>query len=167
LNDATDSDKLDDVELPNISDVLRPFLQTVPEDKRPLLYAAAERMAAERYRAWAEQVQNPSDKAGLLECAGREDEIAARIESLYLDRIAIQDEIASRNPELAELTRSLFAPYSLRNQFRLQAQGERLGAAIWRTLAEKTSEPKVHEILLGCAFLEEASAEFLESLAGS
>ncbi|HEY6331139.1 MAG TPA: hypothetical protein VI756_17560 [Blastocatellia bacterium] len=121
-------------------------------------------MAAERYRAWAEQVQSLSDKTSLLECAHREDEIAARIESLYPDSAAIKDEIAAQNPKLAELNSSLFAPYSLRDQFRLQARGERLGATVWRTIAGKTSGPHARQVFLDCALLEEASAEFLESL---
>jgi hypothetical protein len=149
---------------PNITDLLAGFLQLVPQEQQPLLVALAERMAADRYRSWAAQVPDPEHKSGLTACADREDEIARRIEALFSDAAAIQNDILARNPNLPEFTRSLLAPYSLGDQFALQAQGERLGAATWRSMARKTEDSKAAAVFLGCALLEEESADFLESL---
>ena len=150
--------------LPNIEEALRGFLDLVPLDRRPLLIALAERMAAERYRGWADQVTDTAERQGLIACAAREDEIAHRVESLYPDAASVQSEIVAQNPKLADIGRSLFDPHSLKDQFTLQAQGERLGAATWRSMARKTAEPSAAEVLLSCALLEEESAAFLESL---
>jgi hypothetical protein len=149
---------------PNIGEALGPFLQLVSQEHQPLLIALAERMAAERYREWASQTTDPAERFGLLACGDREDEIARRVESLYPDAATIQAEIVGRIPNLADLNRSLFAPYALHEQFALQAQGERLGAATWRSLARKVETPDAAEVLLSCAPLEEESAVFLESL---
>ena len=152
--------------LPNIEEALKGFLDLVPLERRPLLISLAERMAAERYRGWANRVTDPAERQGLIACAAREDEIARRVESLYPDAAAVQNEIVAQNPALADLGRTLFEPYSLKDQFALQAQGERLGAATWRSMARKSGEPNTAEVLLGCALLEEESAEFLESIIG-
>jgi hypothetical protein len=150
--------------IPNIGEALGPFLQLVPQEHQPLLIALAERMAAERYREWASQASDPAERSGLMACSDREDEIAGRVESLYPDAAVIQANIIARIPNLADLNRSLFAPYSLDEQFAIQAQGERLGAATWRSLARKAEDPDAAEVLLSCAPLEEESAIFLESL---
>jgi len=150
--------------LPNIQEALSGFLQLVPQDQQPLLIALAERMAADRYRSWAGRVTDPDKQKGLIACGDREDEIARRIESLYPNAAAIQGNIAATTPHLSDLTRSLFEPLSLDDQFALQAQGERLGAATWRSLARKATDPEAAEVLLSCAPLEEESAAFLESL---
>ena len=63
-------------ELPDIAAILGPLLQRAPADERPLLLAAAERLAAARYRDWAAASDDPDDRAGLLECAEREEAIA-------------------------------------------------------------------------------------------
>ena len=42
-------------------------------------------MAAERYRGWAGAVDDATVRAGLLACAAREDEIAARVEAVHPD----------------------------------------------------------------------------------
>ena len=49
-------------------------------------------------------------------------------------------------------------------QFRIQAQGERLGAATWRALARQEESRAARETYLACAELEEASALVLEAL---
>jgi hypothetical protein len=152
-------------ERPDITEALRHLLQLVPKDKQPLLIALAERMAAERYRAWAAQVAHPAHKTGLMACGDREEEIASRIESLYPGAAGIQGDILERNPNLGDINRSLFSPYSLQDQFALQAQGERLGAATWRSLARKAEASNASNVFLSCALLEEESAVFLESLA--
>jgi len=151
-------------DVPNIAEALAPILQRVPIEHQPLLVAVAERMAAERYRGWSAAVSEPRSKAGLLACAAREEEIARRVEALYPNAAAIQQGILAQIPELADVNRSLFAPYSLNQQLRLQAQGERLGAATWRSVARHHSNAAAREVFLACATLEEESAAFLESI---
>lgn len=154
-------------ELPNIAAVLSDILQRVPRQQQPLLIAYAERLAAERYRGWADRVGDSERRAGLLACAAREEEIAGRIESLYPGAAATQREILIANPDLLEVNTRLFAALTLEQQFQLQAQGERLGAATWRAFAEHGNDSTVREIFVACALLEEESAEFLEAAIGA
>ena len=107
----------------------------------------------------------PDRSTGLLACAGREEEIARRVESLYPDAAAVERRLLDANPDLLELDRSLFAGFSPAQQWTLQAQGERLGAATWRAFAGSPATPDAaRETFLACALLEEESAAFLESL---
>jgi hypothetical protein len=149
--------------LPNLADILGPILRRVSAEQRPLLIAAAERMAANRYRRWAELVDE-SLKSGMLACAEREDEVARRVETMFPNADALQMELLSQAPELTEASGSLFASLALHDQFALQAQGERAGAATWKAYAAKASDSKVQGQFLQCARLEEDSAEFLESI---
>ena len=151
-------------ELPDLGEVIGRVLGRVPERERPLLIAVAERLAAERYRGWADHPEASRHRARLLACAAREEEIADRVEALYPGSAAIQRDILARHPDLEELNRSLFAGRSLAQQFTMQAQGERLGAATWRALARAKQEATARETLLACAGLEEASAVVLESI---
>ena len=149
------------VELPNIAEVIGRVLLRVPRSQQPILIALAERLAAARYRGWAGEVTEPDRRAGLLACADREEEIARRIEALYPEAAALQRDLLAGNPDLLDLNRSLFAGYPLDQQFIIQAQGERLGAATWRSFAHDDDN---RETFLECARLEEHSAAFLESL---
>jgi NAD(P)-dependent dehydrogenase (short-subunit alcohol dehydrogenase family) len=148
--------------LPNVAEVLASILQRVPAERQPLLIAIAERLAAERYRGWAAAVADR--KADLLACAAREEDIAGRIEALYPDPAASQRELLAANPELEEVNRALFAGRPLPQQFTIQAQGERLGAATWRALAQRAETTAARETFLACAQLEEQSAVVLEGL---
>ena len=65
----------DDAPDPRLAELIGPLLAGVAEADRPVVIAMAERIAADRYRAWAEQVRDPLDKARLMACAAREDEI--------------------------------------------------------------------------------------------
>jgi hypothetical protein len=136
----------------------------VPREQQPLLIAIAERLAAERYRGWADA---SAESAGFLACAAREEEIARRVEGLYPDAALIQRDILAANPDLEDVNRSIFAGRSLELQLAIQAQGERLGAATWRAFAEHADDPKARATFLDCALLEEASAVFLEGLRGA
>jgi hypothetical protein len=150
--------------LPDIGAVLAPLLARVSEGDRPLLVAMAERLAAERYRVWARDPAAAGHEKRLLACADREEEIAGRIESLYPDAAARRQAIRTAIPELDEINRTLFAGRPVAEQLAIQASGERLGAATWRSLARAASDPHQGETFLGCAPLEEASAEVLESI---
>ncbi|MBI3769019.1 MAG: hypothetical protein HY271_11085 [Deltaproteobacteria bacterium] len=150
--------------LPNIAEILGPALQRLPREQAPLFIAIAERMAAARYREWAARVTEPTSSSELLACADREEDIARRVEALYTGSAAIQRDIRTAAPDLEELNRSIFAGRSLRQQFAIQAQGERAGAATWRSFAEHETNAQARATFLACAELEEVSAAVLESL---
>jgi hypothetical protein len=151
-------------DLPDVGQVLGPILARVPAEQRPLLVALAERLAADRYRGWAAAASDPQRRERLLACAAREEDIARRVEALYPDAGRIQRDIADRNPDLQDVNRALFADRRLEDQYTIQARGERLGAATWRSLARQI--PHAQETFLACAELEEASAAVLESFLG-
>ena len=83
---------------------------------------------------------------------------------LFPDAAAIQRELLAKHPDLADVNRSIFAGRPLATQFRIQAQGERLGAATWRSFAKRESDVGARATYLACAELEEASALVLEAL---
>ena len=151
-------------DLPDIGAIIAGVLQRVPREHAPLLIATAERLAAVRYRGWADEVTQPADREGLRACAEREEEIARRVEALFPNAHEIQRTILAQNPDLEELNRTLFAGRPLAQQFTIQARGERLGAATWRAFAGQVRDQQARDTLLGCADLEEASAAFLESI---
>lgn len=152
--------------LPDVGALLGPLLAGVRADERPLLLAIAERLAAERYRRWAREVERPEWRAGLLACAKREDEIAGLVEGLRPDAASVQQRLRDAHPDLLAINAALFAGRPLAEQFAIQAAGERLGAGTWRALAAAVPEGAVRSAFLACAPLEEASAAFLESIVG-
>lgn len=151
-------------DLPEIAAIVAPVLQRVPRAHRPLLIAAAERLAAARYRVWASAAGDPTRAASLSACADREEEIARRVESLYPDASSIQRELVATAPGLEELNTSIFADRPLHEQFAIQARGERAGAASWRYFAGRAESDAARDQFLACANLEEESAACLESL---
>jgi hypothetical protein len=155
-----------DVELPEIGHALAPVLAVVPRDRQPLLIAAAERLAAARYREWAAATHDETFRRELLECATREEEIAARIEGLYPDAAEGQRALLAAHPDVQEINRTLFAGRPMPDQFTIQARGERLGAATWRAFARHATDETARETFLACALLEEASAAVLEHVVG-
>ena len=81
-------------QLPSFGELIAPIIGNVPEEQRPLLVALAEKIAAGRYRDWAEQASG-SDRHALLACADREEEIARRVESLYPDAAAVLEALVA------------------------------------------------------------------------
>lgn len=150
--------------LPNLGGIFARVLQRVPEDQQPLLIAIAERLAADRYRAWAEHPSMAEHAEQLLACARREEEIASRVEALFPGGTEIQREMLLKNPDFMAIPKTVFDGKSLSDQFRIQAQGERLGAATWRALARKEENRVAREVYLACAELEQASALVLEAI---
>jgi hypothetical protein len=148
----------------DVGQILAAVLARVPKDRRPLLIAMAERMAAARYRAWAADPTVAAHASALRTCAEREDEIAGRVEGLYPDAAALQRELTAAHPDLGDIDRVLFAGRPLAEQFAMQAGGERLGAATWRAFAAREPDARRSGVLRSCAELEEASAEVLEAL---
>ena len=151
-----------DAESPNIAVVLARVLVHVPREQQPLLIAFAERLAAERYRGWADEPEAAPIRAELRACADREEEIARRIESLYPDAASVQRAVVESNPDLLEVNRMLFAGRPLVEQFQTQAEGERLGAATWRAFGAHAKDAAARDVFVGCAALEEESAVVLE-----
>jgi hypothetical protein len=154
----------DTAELPDIAAVVAAALQGVAPDHQPLLVAAAERLAAQRYRSWASDPANRAVASQLLACAAREEEIASRVEALYPGAAAIQGDLLRANPGLEQLNRTMFAGRPLTQQFTIQARGERAGAAFWRAVAQRQDRPDARQTLLRCTELEEESAAVLEAI---
>jgi hypothetical protein len=150
--------------IPNVAEILAGVLRNMEPKLQPFLLAKLERLAAQRYRTWASDHPDQSVKEGLLACADREEEIATRVESLVPDASAIQDKLLSDHPELLDLNRTLFEGRPLKVQFAMQAEGERAGAAAWRAYAAGASDPSVRELLQSCSALEQANADFLQTL---
>ncbi len=148
----------------SLAETVGPIVQAVQREQRPLLIALAERMAAQRYRGWAGQADQVAHRSDLLACADREEEIARRVESLDPRAESIQKDLLAEHPDLDAVYESLFAGLSTHAQFAIQAGGERLGAATWRSLAGEESRQEARQTFLACAVLEEESAAVLESI---
>ena len=151
-------------ERPSIARILSSVIERIAPAQRPLFIALAERLAAERYRRWAREAEGPARRE-LLACAAREEDIAGRVEALYPDAAALQQRLRADHPEIDEVNESIFAGRPLEEQFAIQAQGERAGAAEWRTFAQ-AGDATARGTFLACAELEEQSAAYLESLLG-
>ncbi|WOB09410.1 hypothetical protein [Piscinibacter gummiphilus] len=145
-----------------LTEVLGQLMQRAKPGQQQLLMATAERMAAARYRAWADN-ESGERRIALLACAAREEEVARRIEGLHTDADAVQAQIREQNPDLGTLAGEFFARFPVEEQYRLQAQAERLGAATWRSLAKRAEGGALRDVFLTCAALEEESAVVLES----
>jgi hypothetical protein len=156
----TDSER----NIPNIAEILAGVLRNIDPKLQPMLLAKLERLAAQRYRTWASDHPDQSVKEGLLACADREEEIARRVESLEPNASAIQDKLLSDNPALLDLNRTLFEGRPLDVQFAMQADGERAGAAAWGAYAAAASDRSAQELLQSCSPLEQANADFLQTL---
>jgi len=156
----------DEVEIPNIGALLGPLLSKLDSSLLPTLLAGLERGAAGRYRSWAANCDDPDETRGLLACAGREDEIADRVERLFpLDDAARADADAEKPlPEARRLYLTVFDPHPQRAQYRIQASAEREGAAAWRGIGAAHPSAATREELEAIAGLEEENAAFLESL---
>src|ERR1700686_2223637 len=127
--------------IPNIAEILAGVLRNIDPKLQPMLLARLERLAARRYRTWANDHPDQSVKEGLLACADREEEIARRVESLEPNASAIQDKLLSDNPSLLDLNRTLFEGRPLDVQFAMQAEGERAGASAWSAYAAAAPAP--------------------------
>ncbi len=151
--------------LPDVATVLAGVLQRIPVERQPLLIATAERLAADRYRSWANDPALARHRPALLACAAREEDIAGRIEGLYPGAAALQADLLREHPDLERINHDLFAGRPVRQQLTIQARGERLGAATWRAFA-RHADPSRAAVLRACAGLEEESALVLEAILG-
>ena len=155
----TDGDAL---EMPNFAALLGPSISAVPEVAVPTFLAGLERIAAGRYRGWAER--SARFEAELLACSQREDEIAERVEALFPIGV---DDANKRDAELPGAERlyvSVFEGLSMLDQIRIQANAERQGALAWRGMAAQTTDGSVADALEALAKLELESADLLDAL---
>lgn len=152
-----------DVEIPNFGALLGDLIGPISQAGVPGFLAGLERVAATRYRAWAEAA--PDESVGLSACAAREEEIAKRVEQLFpiptADRVVLEKNL----PEARRLYFEVFEGLSVRQQITIQANAERQGAQAWRGMAAQLNDgDATREALLACAELEEVSADFLDAL---
>ena len=120
----------------SIAEAFEPLLPELAQEEMPMIIALLERLAADKYRGWCDETDDPVERAGLLACAAREDEIAEFIESLEADASARADELNARFPDLREPYDSIMAGRSRSEQLRIQAEGELSGADYMRQFSE-------------------------------
>lgn len=148
---------------PSLTLLLAPFTRGLAGAEQPAFLGRLERLAAERYRAWAEQL--PAQAGPLLACARSEERIAERADRLFPMSAAQAAKLDGLLPEVRRIYGSLFAGLSLREQLALQASAERQGADVWRALVAALALPEaLREELEDSARLEEESAERLAKL---
>ena len=148
-------------ETPNFGALLAPVLGQVDAGSRPRFLALLERSAADRYRNWAGLV--PEHHEILLACAGREDEIADRVEAAF----AIDEErlsfLHALLPEARRIYLAAFEGLAVLDQIRMQADAELQGAHAWRSIAKLVTDPEVLATLATCSELEEFSSSEVRS----
>lgn len=153
---------MNDVVAPDFGALLGEFIGQVPSGTMPRFLALLERGAADRYRHWAELL--PDHAQVLLACAAAEDEIADRVEQAFLLDDSLREQLEAPLPAATARYHETFAPYSVWDQLRIQAQAERQGARAWRAIAARHPDPHVVAVLHDCSALEEASAARVDAL---
>jgi hypothetical protein len=147
---------------PNIALLLAPLTRGLAEEERPVFLARLERLAAERYRAWAQQA--PQHAEALLACAASEEEIAGKAERLFPVSAAQNAKLDALLPEARRVYGAMFVGLALREQIALQARAELQGANVWRAIAAQPGMPETRrDALAVCSALEEASAARLDA----
>lgn len=121
-----------------------------PETEHRVLLAVLERVAADQYRRWADEVGD-EHRAGILECAAREEKVAEVLEAAAPNATATAAALGERFPDLGARYAALLEGRSLVEQFAIQAKGERAGGELLRSYA-----------LADAAELEDANADFLD-----
>ena len=148
-------------ELPSIAAILTPVVVRLPPRQQRLLIAHAERQAAEMYRSWAAQVDEP-ERDGFLRCAEREEDIAARVEALEPEADTLRRQLkATLPPDLDAQVRAVYAGRPLEEQWEIQRRAERAGKKTWGSFAATESDPAAQTVLRTCAAMEDESASFL------
>jgi hypothetical protein len=124
-----------------------------PETEHRVLLAVLERAAADQYRRWAEEVGD-AHRAGMLDCARREKDVAAVLEGQAPDALETARALMGRLPDLPARYRTLLDGKPLAEQLAIQAAGERAGGELLRSYS-----------LTNAAALEDANADFLDRVA--
>jgi hypothetical protein len=149
----------------SIAGAFEPLLSLVSPEEIPMVVAILERIAGSKYRIWAEQSDNPFERAGLLACAQREDEIAEFIESLQDDPQSSVASLRERIPDFEERYDAVMAGLSRIEQLRVQAEGEMGGSGYMGQFAAAT-EGAIAARFESLALCEEANSKFLSCLIG-
>jgi len=147
----------------SIVEAFEPLLPELAAEEIPMTIAILERLAGERYRGWAQGADDPIERAGLLACAAREDEIAEFIESLEADAAGRRAELLVRFPDMDSRYESVMAGRSRAEQLRIQSEGELGGADYMRQFAQATSGAAAARFT-SLALCEEANSQFLSAL---
>lgn len=147
----------------SLLEVLVPILESAPEEELPLLLAWLERMAAEKYRVWAQQSADDVERKGLMDCAFREDAIAEFIEFIEPQAESRTQSLKEQFPDMEALYDSVLAGHDRPEQLRRQAEGELGGASFLRQFAGAHSGAIAAQFE-ALAFYEEANSSFLSNL---
>jgi len=148
---------------PSLRLLLAPLTRRLDGDERPVFMARLERLAGQRYEAWAKQA--PQHAGALLACARGEEEIARRADALFPLTPARHAKLDALQEEARRIYDSLFVGLALREQIALQAAAERQGADVWRALAAALALAKAaQDALAELAKTEEENAKRLEQL---
>jgi hypothetical protein len=146
--------------------LLAPLTRRLAGDERPAFMARLERLAGQRYQAWAKQAAQHA--SALLACAQDEEEIARRAEALFPLGAAPRAKLDALQDEALRIYDAVFVGLTLREQLALQASAERQGADVWRALAAALALAKpAADALAELARMEEDNARRLEQLLAS
>jgi len=148
------------ITIPQFGELLRPLLSQVPASAYPGFLARLERSAAARYRGWAEAIPEHAD--GLLACAGREDEIADRIEAILPVPEEHEAVVSALLPETIAVYYEAFSAYTPWEQLAIQADAEKQGSAAWPNLIP--AFPEHQDELNALSKLELESGHYLDAL---
>jgi hypothetical protein len=144
-------------------DRVRPLIANRPRGEQLFVAALLENGAAQRYREWASGTSDPGFADGLLACADREDTVARSVRDGFGPELRQPDDLRDLLGAIQKEVVALFGGLSMEEQFDVQASAERGGEQLWRELAEAEDDPARKAVLVECAHLEAASAEFLET----
>jgi len=148
--------------VPQFGALLRSHISSVPDVARPAFLSGLERSAAARYREWAEAA--PDHAEVLLDCAGREDEIAELIAGLFPVAPEVQQAVDEALPGAVAVYYEVFAPYSVLEQLYLQSEAELQGAQAWVGIAAGIDDQATRDVLARCTTLEQESAAAVKEL---
>lgn len=150
--------------IPNFGELLREPLSSVPAEARVGLIARLERMAAARYREWADESPELAD--GLLACAAREEDIAARAEKLMPLRPEHEAAVEAIVERAGVLYAGVFEGYALRDRITIQAHAERQGSLAWKGFAAQATDAPTKRAFEALADLEIESADYVDGALG-
>ncbi|MEM1231261.1 MAG: hypothetical protein AAGI15_12035 [Pseudomonadota bacterium] len=148
------------VTVPTFGDLLREHLDGVPRSAYPYLLSCLERTAAQRYRGWAEAV--PEHRDGLLACAGREDEIADRVQALFPPSADDKAMVEAVMPAAKQTYYDVFEGHDPFEQMFIQADAEKQGSQAWQNM--KAAYPEHSAAMDALTALELESGRYLDAL---
>jgi hypothetical protein len=151
-------------ELMRQSQQLKLLLESFTKEYRPLLLSLIERQAALRLRAWSTELVDTIQRRILLACAEQKEEIARRIEALFPNALAIENEITDSVPEVTHVSQQLFRPVRMQARLATQALVDRICVNAYRELAEREGFEQARQTLISCAVLESKAAEGIEGM---